>query len=59
MGQQEIKDPKKVKPAAEKVYDWVKTTDSPLKALVSVLSAGGLFYVGQVHEKCSRAYVQE
>ena len=59
MGPQEIKDSKKVKLAAEKIYDWVKTSDSPLKALVHILSSGGLFYVGQVHEKCSRAYVQE
>jgi hypothetical protein len=57
-GAEEGRDAGKVKAAAEKIYEWLKKKESPMRGLVTMLSAGGLFYVGQVHEKCHRAYVK-
>ena len=53
-----FKNPEDVNAAAKKVYDWLQKPVSKFRALTSLLSGGGLFYVASVHEKCHRAYIK-
>ena len=41
----------------EKVYEWLSQASSPLRSVIALLSAGGLFYVAQCHEKGARAWL--
>ena len=41
----------------EKVYEWLSQNSSPLRSVIALLSAGGLFYVAQCHEKGARAWL--
>ena len=55
----ETRDEPEVKKAAEALYTWLKMEKSKLRALIALLSGGGLFYVVQCHEKTHRAYIKE
>ena len=44
--------------AAAAVHAWLLQVSSPLRSALAVFSAGGLFYVGQCHEKGARAVVR-
>ena len=55
----ERRDEGKVKAAAEALYKWLSQDKSKLRQIIALLSAGGLFYVAQCHEKTHRAYLQE
>ena len=55
----EKRDEGTVKTAAEALYKWLKEDKSKLRSIIALLSAGGLFYVAQCHEKTHRAYLQE
>ena len=48
-----------VEAAAKKLHVWLSTPTSPLRSVLAFLSSSGLFYVGQVHEQCCRAYLQQ
>ena len=39
------------------VHDWLSKSSSPLRSVIALLSAGGLFYVAQCHEKGTRAWL--
>ena len=43
--------------AANVIHSWLSKPESKLRALIAALSAGGLFFVGQCHEKSARAFV--
>jgi len=43
--------------AATALYAWLKQPRSTLRALMSFMSQGGVFYAGSVAEKAARAYV--
>jgi hypothetical protein len=45
--------------AAQKMHAWLSSDKSALRSLICALSAGGLFYVTQVHEKVARAYIDQ
>jgi hypothetical protein len=45
--------------AADKVYDWLFTQESKLRALLSFMSGGGIFYVAACHEKTARAFAKK
>ena len=42
---------------AAAVFDWLTKLSSPLRSVIAMLSAGGLFYVAQCHEKGARAWL--
>ena len=54
----DFKNPDAVNAAAVQVYEWLQRPQSKFRALTSLLSGGGLFYVASVHEKCHRAYIK-
>ena len=43
--------------AAAAVHAWLAKSESKLRAVIAGLSTGGLFFVGQCHEKAARAFV--
>jgi hypothetical protein len=48
-----------VSAAAEKVHDWLFTKESKLRAVLSFMSGGGIFYVAACHEKTARAFAKK
>ena len=42
--------------AAEELRKWLLMDYSPLRAFVSCVSCGGLFFVAQCHQKCARGF---
>ena len=52
------KEPGEVVVAAKIIYNWTLQPTSKWRSLVTLLSAGGLFYCTAVHEKVNRAYVK-
>ena len=49
--------PEARKKAASAFYDYLKKETTPLRGMLSLLSAGGTFYAGAVAEKTARAWV--
>ena len=43
--------------AASAIHAWLSKPQSKLRAMIAALSSGGLFFVGQCHEKAARAFV--
>ena len=43
--------------AASAIHAWLAKPESKLRAAMAALSAGGVFFVGQCHEKAARAFV--
>ena len=43
--------------AVAAVHAWMSKPESKLRAAIAGLSAGGVFFVGQCHEKAARAFV--
>ena len=43
---------------AAMVHAWLSKPSSPLRSVIAMLSAGGLFYVAQCHEKGARAWLE-
>ena len=41
----------------EKIHGWLSRPQSALRSVIALLSAGGLFYVAQCHEKGARAWL--
>ena len=39
------------------MHEWLSKQYSPLRSVIALFSAGGLFYVAQCHEKGARAYL--
>ena len=50
--------PTEVEAAAKIIYNWTLQHTSKWRSLVTLLSAGGLFYCTAVHEKVNRAYIK-
>ena len=46
-----------LRPHATKLHDWLSKANSPLRSVIALFSAGGLFYVAQCHEKGARAWL--
>jgi hypothetical protein len=51
------KNEEEVSTAAKKLHAWLKQSNSTLRALLSFLSQGGVFYSATVAEKTARSYV--
>ena len=52
-----VGDPGDLVPHVRRVHEWLSKTSSPLRSVIALLSAGGLFYVAQCHEKGTRAWL--
>ena len=50
--------PREVDAVAKVIYNWTLQQTSKWRSLVTLLSAGGLFYCTAVHEKVNRAYIK-
>ena len=50
--------PAEVEAAAKIIYNWTLQHTSKWRSLVTLLSAGGLFYCTAVHEKVNMAYIK-
>ena len=55
--QRPTQDPGDLTPHVERIYAWLTRPHSTLRAVIALLSAGGLFYVGQCHDKGVRAWL--
>ena len=57
-GEETAADPQKIKVAADKVHEWLSSSTSVLRALIVLLSSGGLFFAAHCHEKTMRAFIE-
>ena len=49
--------PTQITEAVKALHAWLNKARSPLRAIFSILSQGGAFYVAQCHEKTGRAWL--
>jgi len=52
-----VEDAQALDTASKALLDWLQNDDGALRGLFAMLSAGGVFYVAQTHEKAARAAI--
>ena len=51
-------DVKELEEASKKFFLWLKLPHTPSRAILAIMSSGGIFYAAQAMDRTSRAYIE-